>query len=254
MSIDIWQGLLLIAVGILSGWLNVLAGGGSLLTVPILLFMGLPGAVANGTNRIAIITQNIAAVSTFFRNGFSDIKLSLSLASVAVPGAVVGAMIGVQIREQWFNYVLALVMAIIMLLMALGNKTAAVNKVRSDMTMQQLWLGHLCMFAVGLWGGFIQIGVGLILMPVLNRVLGLDLIRVNMHKVFIVLTYSIAAIAVYASQVQLAWVIGLCLAVGTALGGWLGARTSIVRGERWIRWTLNIVLIVFIVKLIFFST
>ena len=80
-----WQLLLLAAVGVVSGFLNVMAGGGSLLTVPILLFMGIPGPVANGTNRIAILAQNLTATVTFFRRGYSDFKLSLSLAACSIP-------------------------------------------------------------------------------------------------------------------------------------------------------------------------
>ena len=73
---EYWQILLLLVVGIFAGWLNVLAGGGSLLTVPVMIFMDIPAPVANGTNRIAILAQNFTAVVTFFRKGFSDFKLS----------------------------------------------------------------------------------------------------------------------------------------------------------------------------------
>ena len=92
---EIWQIILLTFVGMLSGWLNVMAGGGSLLSVPVMLFMDIPAPVANGTNRIAILAQNITAVYTFFRKGFSDFKLSLSLSLAACLGAVGGAWLGV---------------------------------------------------------------------------------------------------------------------------------------------------------------
>jgi len=104
--------------------------------------------------------------------------------------------------------------------------------------------------AAGFWGGFIQLGVGFILMPILNRVMGLDLVRTNMHKVFIVGTYTIAALLVFASQVQLLWLVGLALALGNAIGGYLGAHFSVSRGEHLIRLVLNIVLAVFIAKLL----
>ena len=76
---ELWQILILMIAGMLSGWLNVMAGGGSLLTVPIMLFMDMPAPVANGTNRIAILAQNITAVYTFFRKGLSDFKIGLIL-------------------------------------------------------------------------------------------------------------------------------------------------------------------------------
>jgi uncharacterized membrane protein YfcA len=109
------------------------------------------------------------------------------------------------------------------------------------------------MVAVGFWGGFIQVGVGFIIMPVLNRIMGLDLVRTNMHKVFIIAVYTAVALAVFASQVELLWVFGAALALGNAIGGYLGAHFAVSKGERLIKLTLNLVLIAFIVKLLFFS-
>lgn len=248
---EIWQVFLLTGVGIVAGWLNVMAGGGSMLTVPVMLFLGIPGPVANGTNRIAILAQNIVAVATFFRAGYSDFKLSLSLALAAVPGAVIGAMIGVRLDGPWFNRTLALIMIIVMIVMA-KPKDKKMSAEPVVLTRSRLFWGHLCMFGAGLWGGFIQIGVGFILMPILHRVLGLDLVRVNMHKVFIVLVYTVAALAVFATQLELFWLVGLSLAVGNALGGWLGARTTTLKGEGPIRIVMYVVVTAFIIRLLFY--
>ena len=246
---EFWYFPLLTFVGVFAGWLNVLAGGGSLLTVPVMLFMGMPGPVANGTNRIAIIAQNISAVTAFFRRGFSDLKLSLSLAAAAIPGAMTGALVGVQLSGEWFDRVLAMVMLSVMVIMALPKKEQV--DVGSPNT-NRLVLGHICMVGVGFWGGFIQIGVGFLIMPVLHRVMGLDLVRVNMHKVFVVLCYSIVALSIFASQVEILWIAGICLALGNAIGGWIGANMSISKGEKLIGRVLNVVLIIFIIKLLFF--
>ena len=196
---DLWQAGLLTAVGIVAGFLNVMAGGGSLLTVPVLVFMGLPGPVANGTNRIAILAQNLTAVVAFFRRGFSDFRLSLSLAACAIPGALAGALLGTGLDGAWFNRILALVMIGVMLVMHF-DKGAAERPRDYQPTRAQLIRGHLLMVAVGFWGGFIQIGVGFILMPVLNRAMGLDLVRTNMHKVFIIAAYTLVALAVFCQQ------------------------------------------------------
>ena len=107
---ELWQLALLTAVGTAAGAINVMAGGGSLLSVPVMLFLGLPGPVANGTNRISIIAQNIVAVRTFFRRGFSDFRLSLTLAAAAAPGAVLGALVGVRLEGEWFDRILAVIM------------------------------------------------------------------------------------------------------------------------------------------------
>ena len=249
---DLWQAVLLTAVGIVAGFLNVMAGGGSLLTVPVMVFMGLPGPVANGTNRIAILAQNLSAITAFFRRGFSDFRLSLSLAACAVPGAAAGALLGSKLDGDLFNQVLALVMIGVMLVMHF-DKGSAQRPANYQPSRQQLVRGHLLMVAAGFWGGFIQIGVGFILMPILNRAMGLDLVRTNMHKVFIVAVYSVVALAVFASRVELIWLVGLALALGNAIGGYLGAHFSVSRGEKLIRVILNIVLIAFIIKLLFAS-
>ncbi|MDH4039296.1 MAG: sulfite exporter TauE/SafE family protein [Gammaproteobacteria bacterium] len=246
----LWQAALLTAVGIVAGFLNVLAGGGSLLTVPVLVFLGLPGPVANGTNRIAILAQNLSAITAFFRRGFSQFGLSLSLAACALPGALVGALLGTQLDGPWFNRILALVMIGVMLVMHF-DKGSTERPVDYQPTQAQLVRGHLLMVAVGFWGGFIQIGVGFLIMPVLNRAMGLDLVRTNMHKVFIVAVYTVVALAVFASRVEILWVVGLALALGNAIGGYLGAHFSVSRGEKLIRLILNLVLIAFIIKLLF---
>jgi len=245
-----WQAALLVAVGVVAGFLNVLAGGGSLLTVPVMVFMGMPGPVANGTNRIAILAQNLSAITAFSKKGFSDFKLSLSLSACAVPGAIVGALLGVQLQGVWFNRILAVIMFAVMIMYFDKGDSATARDGEPSRT--QLIRGHIMMVGVGFWGGFIQIGVGFIIMPVLNRVMGLDLVRTNMHKVFIIAVYTIAALAVFAAQVPIYWLAGAALAVGTSIGGYLGAHMSVSRGEKIIRQVLNIVLIVFIIKLLFF--
>lgn len=248
---EIWQGVVLLLVGCVAGFLNVMAGGGSLITVPVMVFMGIPGPVANGTNRIAILAQNITAIITFFRKGFSDFRLSLSLAAMSLPGSVAGAYLGTRLDGVWFNRTIALIMLGVMVLMAL-DKGNMVHDPLTKISRSRLIAGHMLMLLVGFYGGFIQVGVGFIIMPVLNRVLGMDLVRVNMHKVFIIGMYTVVALVIFATQVQILWLLGACLAIGNSLGGWFGAHISISRGEKVIKIVLNTVLIVFIVKLLFF--
>ena len=250
MELDLLQAAILVLVGTVAGFLNVMAGGGSLLTIPVLVFMGLPGPVANGTNRIAILAQNLTAVATFAKRGFSDFKLSLSLAACALPGAVVGALVGSQLDGVWFNRALAVIMLAVMLIMHFdrGSQQQAEDH---QPTRRQMTNGHLLMVAAGFWGGFIQLGVGFIIMPILNKVMGLDLVRTNMHKVFIIASYTIAALIVFASQVELLLIVGLALALGNSIGAYLGAHFTISKGERLIRIVLNLVLIGLIIKLLF---
>lgn len=249
--LETWQLALLAIAGFASGWINVIAGGGSLLTVPVMVFMGLPGPVANGTNRVAIIAQSVTAVGAFFRNGLSDFRLSVTLSIAASIGAYFGAKLGLGLSGAAFNYVVAAVMVVVMTLMATGEDKAAPRPDASAKA-RNLVLGHVLMAGAGVWGGFIQIGVGFLMMPILYRVIGLDLVRTNMHKVFIALIFTTVALFVFASAVPIAWDAGVALAAGNALGGWMGAQATMKRGEEFIKRALFAVLVLMAVKLVFF--
>ena len=164
-------GLLLIT-GIATGFLNVMAGGGSMLSVPVMIFLGVPGTIANATNRIAILPQNISAVIAFYRRGFANFKLSLSLAACTIPGTLLGAYIATRVPNDQFNQLLAIIMLMVLVVMALPQNKI-ISKVEAPTT-KRLIAGHILMVFIGLWGGFIHIGVGFLLMPVLNRVMQLD--------------------------------------------------------------------------------
>ncbi len=244
--------VLLLLVGVVSGFLNVMAGGGSMLTVPLMIFMGIPGHVANGTNRIGILLQNLTAVTAFYQKGFSNFKLSLSLAAFTIPGAVMGAYLASHIEGKDFNRLLVVLMIIVMIMMATGNHKDP-SKRTEKISPKRLLSGHLLMIAAGFWGGLIQIGVGFILMPILHRVMGMDLVTTNSHKVFIALSFSIAALLVFNSQLELLWSAGIALAIGNSIGGWFATSFQIKQGVDTIKWILNIVIIVFIIKLLFFQ-
>ncbi|MEM9015124.1 MAG: sulfite exporter TauE/SafE family protein [Pseudomonadota bacterium] len=241
--------LLLFGAGVLAGWINVMAGGGSILTVPAMVFIGMPGPVANGTNRIGIITQNLSAVFRFFRGGYSDFKLSASLAAAAALGALFGANVGVQLSGVWFDRVLALVMVgvLIIMLTDFGQKP-----VTTQASPKNLLPGHILMIGAGFWGGFIQVGVGFIMMPIINRVMGLDLVRVNMHKTLVALVFSVVALFIFARNVDIEWTLGAALAAGFAIGGWFGARSAIKDGEALIKRIFYLAIIAMIIKLLFF--
>lgn len=247
-----WQLILLAIAGFASGWINVLAGGGSLFTVPVMVFLGMPGPVANGTNRIAIIAQNITAVGEFRRRGFSDFRLSATLAVAASVGAYAGALVGVDLDGEWFDRTVAAVMIAVMIIMALPDKKDAAPR-DPKAPAKNLLLGHILFIGAGFWGGFIQIGVGFLMMPILYRVMGLDLVRTNMHKVFVALVFSCVALAVFAAKVEIAWLAGAALAVGNAIGGWVGAHATISKGDRFIKMAMFVAGGAMVIALLFFS-
>lgn len=252
MDLELWHIFLLMLVGVGAGWINVLAGGGSLLNVPVMIFLGLPGPVANGTNRLAIVAQNLAAVVAFRRRGFADFRLSLSLAATASVGAAGGALVGTELDGVWFNRVLAAIMVGVLVIVLAGGTHKPVPTASHDGKPKRVLLGHLLMIGAGAWGGFIQIGVGFIMMPILARAMGFDLVRVNMHKTFINLVFAIVSLAIFASRVEIAWLAGTALLVGNVAGGWLGAHMAVSRGETLIRRVFVAAVLAMVVKLVFF--
>ena len=241
-------------MGIAAGFINVLAGGGSLLTVPALIFMDVPGPMANGTNRIAIIAQAGAAIMAFFRRGYHDLKLSLSLAVTLMPGAAIGAYMGTHIDGVWFNRLLACVMLTVMLVMLFEPKSPPKRlDAGARASRKRMIVTHLLIAVIGFYGGLIHIGIGFLLMPVLNRVAQLDLIEVNMHKMAIILPYSILALVIFARETGVLWGAGLALALGNAAGGWLGVHFAVKKGEKLVKLVFNLALAALIVKLMFFE-
>lgn len=240
--------ILLALAGVVAGCVNVLAGGGSLLTLPIMVFMGLPGSVANGSNRVAILLQNITAVVTFYRKGIGNITFTLKLVACALPGTIAGAMVGAKLSGVLFNRVLAVLM--ILLMFAFSKKKKNHEGQRSH---QHRKLGFFLMVLAGFYIGFIQAGAGFIFIFILHRVMGLNLVEVSAHKVFCVAILSIAALSVYAIQSQVNWSVGLVLAAGSALGAWIGTHLAVGKGDRFIQKVFNLALICMAMKLLYNS-
>jgi len=248
MPLDLVKVMLVLAVGVVAGILNTMAGGGSLITLPMLIFLGLPSAVANGTNRVAVGAQNILAILGFRSKGISDIRLSLFFALPALVGAVVGACIAIDLPDAVFQQVLAVVMVVVLVLI-LWNPTRRLGKTTASMTPLRRILAAVVFFLIGMYGGFIQAGVGFLIMAALVLITGLDLVRVNAHKVFIVFFFTLSALVVFALEGKIDWVLGAVLAVGNAAGGWIGSRFQVEKGEKVVRVVLVIAVLVMAVRL-----
>ena len=239
-----WLVLVLLPVGVVVGVLNVMAGGGSLLSMPILIFLGLDPAAANGTNRVAILAQNVVAVASFKSRGFSDVGRSVTLSVCTVPGAAAGAVAAVAVDPLVFKRLLGVVLVVSLILILRGRRRSA------GADRPHLVWAHLATIGAGFYGGFMQAGVGFILMPILHRLLALDLVRVNMHKVFVVGAYTVPSLLIFAVTGKVWWLAGFVLAAGNAAGGWLGSRLTIGGGERAVRWVFAAAVVAMAARLV----
>jgi len=239
--------LVIFGIGAIAGFINVNAGGGSSITLSGLIFLGLNSATANGTNRIGLLFQNILAVSSFRKQKMHQFKRSFILSIFTLPGAIIGAILSIRINDEWFHRILAIVMiGIIFSIIFSPSKRSVIQREIAH----NKWLIYPAMFGIGFYGGFIQVGVGFLLMASLYHILKISLIQVNMHKVFIILLYTIPALCVFIKTGNVNWLYGLVLAGGTSCGGWWGVKIAVKGGEKVIRYILIIAIFVIALKLL----
>ena len=244
--------LLLFGTGIAAGFLNTVAFGGSLIALPVLIFLGLPTAVANGTNRVAIFFQNFSAIMGFRRKGVSDFGYSILLAIPAVIGAVIGAIIAVDIKDAVFNLILAVVM-ITMLVLTLINPTERLKDRIESGDKRSKIIAMVVFFFIGIYGGFIQAGVGLLIITALRLLTGMDLVRTNAIKVLVIFCYTVVALGIFIMEKQVDWALGVTLAIGNATGAWLGSHWAVEKGDKWIRVVLIVAVLGFAIRLVWLS-
>ncbi|MBG7629010.1 MAG: sulfite exporter TauE/SafE family protein [Bacteroidetes bacterium] len=243
--------IVLIGVGFIAGAINTLAGGGSLLTLPILIFLGLPPNIANGTNRIAILFQNVFTTAGFKSKGVVTFPFSIYVGISALFGSLIGAQIAVDIKGETFNKILAVIMVIVVIYMVFQSKRKQQSIIEKT-SGKQLWFSIFLFFFVGIYGGFIQAGVGFIMLLILSSVNNLSLVKSNAIKVTVALIYTVSAVAIFAYNDKIDWKVGLTLAVGTSIGGWMASRWSVKKGDGLIRKFLIVMIVIMAIKLWFF--
>lgn len=248
---ELYQYLLIVVVGFIAGFVNTVAGGGSLLTLPVLIFMGLPPSVANATNRVAIMGQNIFSVAGFRSKGVSAFPYAWWLALSSLIGGAIGAWFAVEISGELFNRILAIIMIMVVLSIIFDSVVKKKSGGEKLGTKHQLW-GTFVFFFIGIYGGFIQAGVGFLTIAALTHINGFSLVKANFVKVFVALIYTFSALAIFIYEDKIDWLLGLVLAVGNGLGGWIASRWSAEKGDKAIRIFLVVTVIALAIKLWFF--
>lgn len=241
--------LLMTLAGVVAGFFNVTAGGGSTITLPLLMILaGLPGPVANGTNRVALIIQNLVAAPTFRRGGVRGLRYSLPLFAVALPGAALGAWWGATISDQLFRRVLAVIMiALAAIILATPRR-----KERDEGPIAERYrpLTYTAFLLIGFYVGFVQAGVGFLIVFALAGLERFPLVRVHAFKVTLILLLQLAVLPIFLIHHAVVWKVGLFLAAGLATGGFIGARTALVSSEKTLRIVLAIGAIALSIKLL----
>jgi uncharacterized membrane protein YfcA len=244
--------ILLVIVGFIAGVINTLAGGGSLLTLPVLIFIGLPPNIANGTNRVGIVIQMLAGTAGFKSKGITTFPFSIYMGISALIGSLIGAQIAVDIKGETFNKVLSFVMMVVVIIIIFKPKLKAKELIERT-TGKHLWIGCVAFFFFGIYGGFINAGLGFILILFLHFFNHLSLVKSNATKAVIITIYMSGALVVFILNDAVNWKMGLTMAIGTSIGGWFASRFSVNKGDGFIKIFLIVIVSVMAVKLWFFS-
>lgn len=240
--------ILVVAVGFVAGIVNTLAAGGSLLTLPVLMALGLPPNMANGTNRIAIFLQNIVGVRSFHKENVMDFPSGFRVAIPAAIGSVAGAFIAVNLNDQVMKLAIAGVMVVVFFLILL-KPNRWINS-HEEHPPIPYWIQVIVFFFVGIYGGFIQAGVGFFLITSLVLASGFELVKANALKLFVILLYTPIALIIFFIHGDVNLWMGLVLAVGNMGGAWVGAKIAMRGGAKFIRWFVLAAILVAATKLI----
>jgi uncharacterized protein len=246
MQLTVGNVALLIAGGFVGGIGNALSGGGSFLTFPILMLLGLPPQVANATNRIAIILQCIGGTATYHRAGVMPYRALLRTALPMALGAIPGALLAAQIDEGEFRVISALLLALMIVSLFVDPKKWTRTSEGGQVRGRHIpWLVLL-----GVYGGFLQVGIGTLVLGFLVLFAGFDVVRGNALKFGQAIVYNAVALALFAGFGQVDWVAGIVLGIGTIAGGAVGASLVVRSGTRWVRWAVVLSAILGVIELL----
>ena len=235
--------LLLAAVpiaGVVAGFINTLAGSGSLLTLPVLILLGLPANVANGTNRVGVLLQNVVAVATFRSGGKIALREGWLLVVPSVVGSVIGAVLAVDLDVAFLRRTIGVLMLVMLVVMLMKPERWIAE--HAPQRKPRTWLEVPLFFVIGVYGGFVQAGVGIFLLAGLVLGAGYNVVGANAMKNLIVLVFTAAALVVFIANDQVQWTLGLLLGAGQSLGAWAAARLALKRGAEFVR--LFVILII----------
>ncbi|MBL3538106.1 sulfite exporter TauE/SafE family protein [Aminivibrio sp.] len=234
-------------VGVVSGFFNTIGGGGSLLVLPFLSFLGMDVAVANGTNRLAIVLQSIAGAETYRKKGVLCFRTALPLAGITTLGSILGTFLAITIDRQYLNLSVAFFISLMAVLLVFKPE---MWEKQHDARLSKTGI-FFVFFFIGIYGGYIQAGVGFFLTWGLALAVGVDLVRGNAIKMVIVGLYNVVSLAIFYKNGMVDIPVGLVMAGGSMVGAVIGARFAVAKGNTWIRWILAAVVIISAVRMVF---
>jgi len=244
--------LAVIGVGIVTGFINTVAGSGSLISLPLLMFLGLSPATANGTNRIAILLQSLVGLGGFKKYSNmskAEWKLGYWLTIPSIIGALVGAQIAVKLDDNYLEKIIAILL-IIMFFLILFKPEKWLKGKEEGVPEKPTWIQCIIFFFIGIYLGFIQAGVGFFLLAGLVLSVGFDLIKSNAIKILVVLLCTPFALGVFIYNGNVNYLWGLILGFGAMIGAFLATRFAAKLGANFVRYVVLITIAIDALKLL----
>ncbi|MDH3653842.1 MAG: sulfite exporter TauE/SafE family protein [Myxococcales bacterium] len=226
---------ILAAAGVLATIVNVMAGGGGMIVLPALMALGLPADVANGTYRLGVVTQSIAGTVALRREGKLDTSSIVPILIPTVLGAILGAWLATRVPREVLKPIMLATMIIMAAMIAFRKRTLIPSEGRA-LRPQDAPRSYAGLFLAGLYGGFIQAGVGFLLLGVLVGTLRHDLIGGNALKLVVTLTFGTVSLGIFVWAGLVSWAPAIVLAAASIVGARLGVRLMLkvpVAGLRW---------------------
>ena len=245
-----WQAIIAIGGGFLAGIINTLAGSGSAITLSILSeVLFLSPLIANGTNRVGVFAQTLISTATFYRHGKLPLNAYWSYIIPTVIGAIVGVWAAVSVSNEQFKFIFRILLVLMLVTILVKPSRWLINQ--DDHFVLPYWISLPVFLALGFYGGFIQMGMGVFYLAILVLASRIPIIRANAIKLFVIAIYSVFVLALFQYRGMINWEIGLIMASGQSLGGWLTARYA-SKSEKAAVWAYR--LLVFIVIWAIIST
>ena len=236
--------------GGLAGIINTLAGNGSAITLTILTeVLQLPGNLANGTNRVGIMSQSLVSTYVFYKNGKLKIWKSWPYIVLTVVGAIAGVIVATVVSNEQFKSVFSFMM-VAMFFVILIKPKRWLQKTDPNQTVNY-WLAVPLFLGVGFYGGFIQMGMGIIFLAAMVMGARYSITDSNAVKIFVVALYTVFVIGIFHWKGMIDWKAGGVLAIGQTAGGWLAANfaSKYEKADIWAYRLLVVIVVLAIAKL-----
>lgn len=217
-ELNLFTGALLAIAGFAAGFINIIAGGGAMITVPLMILFGMPADVANGSNRLAVITQSLVAVQRFNQKDiFKGIDI-VALLAPTVLGTILGALLISYLPEHMIKMVLLSTMIVIAIAIMFFPESVFANEDEAPLHIRDRPSGIFWMFLAGFYGGAIQAGVGFLLLAILGGVLRYDLVRGNALKMVCTLLFGCLSLLIFVYRGQVWWGPAIILGISSVAG------------------------------------